>query len=67
LLKNFKPSTLTDPQQLPAGSYDLKVVKAGDGATAMRSSKRTTSRFQEERTSPLRLISARLAGFAEPT
>ena len=32
LLKNFKPGTLTDPQQLPAGTYDLKVVKAGDGA-----------------------------------
>ncbi|HEY6687097.1 MAG TPA: DUF4397 domain-containing protein [Propionibacteriaceae bacterium] len=31
LLKNFKPGTLTDPQMLPAGSYDLKVVKAGDG------------------------------------
>jgi hypothetical protein len=31
LLKNFKPGTLTDPQLLPAGSYDLKVVKAGDG------------------------------------
>ena len=32
LLKNFKPGTLTDPQSLPAGTYDLKVVKAGDGA-----------------------------------
>jgi hypothetical protein len=32
LLKNFKPGTLTDPQMLPAGSYDLKVVKAGAGA-----------------------------------
>jgi hypothetical protein len=31
LLENFKPGTLTDPQMLPAGSYDLKVVKAGDG------------------------------------
>ena len=31
LLKNFKPGTLTDPQMLPAGSYDLKIVKAGDG------------------------------------
>jgi Domain of unknown function (DUF4397) len=30
-LKNFKPGTLTDPQMLPAGSYDLKVIKAGDG------------------------------------
>jgi Domain of unknown function (DUF4397) len=32
LLTDFKPGTLTDPQQLPAGTYDLKVVKAGDGA-----------------------------------
>jgi hypothetical protein len=32
LLKNFKPGTLTDPQPLPAGTYDLKVVQAGDGA-----------------------------------
>ncbi len=32
LLADFKPGTLTDPQQLPAGSYDLLVVKAGDGA-----------------------------------
>src|SRR5829696_1924182 len=32
LLKNFKPGTLTDPQMLPADTYDLKVVKAGDGA-----------------------------------
>ena len=32
LLKNFKPGTLTDPQKLPAGTYDLKVVAAGDGA-----------------------------------
>ena len=32
LLKDFKPGTLTDPQQLPAGTYDLKVVAAGDGA-----------------------------------
>ena len=32
LLKNFKPGTLTDPQSLPSGTYDLKVVKAGDGA-----------------------------------
>lgn len=31
LLKNFKPGTLTDPQMLPAGNYDLKVVQAGDG------------------------------------
>ena len=32
LLTDFEPGTLTDPQSLPAGSYDLKVVKAGDGA-----------------------------------
>jgi hypothetical protein len=32
LLKNFKPGTLTDPQKLPAGSYDLKVTAAGAGA-----------------------------------
>lgn len=32
LLTNFKPGTLTDPQRLPAGTYDLKVVAAGDGA-----------------------------------
>jgi Domain of unknown function (DUF4397) len=31
LLENFEPGTLTDPQMLPSGSYDLKVVKAGDG------------------------------------
>jgi hypothetical protein len=31
LLENFEPGTLTDPQMLPGGSYDLKVVKAGDG------------------------------------
>ncbi|HJV15383.1 MAG TPA: DUF4397 domain-containing protein [Propionibacteriaceae bacterium] len=31
LLEDFEPGTLTDPQQLPAGSYDLRVVKAGDG------------------------------------
>jgi Domain of unknown function (DUF4397) len=31
LLEDFEPGTLTDPQMLPAGSYDLKVVKAGDG------------------------------------
>jgi hypothetical protein len=24
LLRNFKPGTLTDPQMLPAGSYDLE-------------------------------------------
>ena len=32
LLTDFKPGTLTDPQKLPAGTYDLKVVAAGDGA-----------------------------------
>ncbi|MGI8458143.1 MAG: DUF4397 domain-containing protein [Propionibacteriaceae bacterium] len=32
LLTDFKPGTLTDPQMLPAATYDLKVVKAGDGA-----------------------------------
>lgn len=32
LLSDFTPGTLTDPQKLPAGTYDLKVVKAGDGA-----------------------------------
>src|SRR5919112_1088645 len=32
LLKNFKPGRLTDPQSLPPDTYDLKVVKAGDGA-----------------------------------
>ncbi|MFJ5774419.1 DUF4397 domain-containing protein [Streptomyces sp. NPDC093094] len=29
LLPDFKPGTLTEPQPLPAGSYDLKVFKAG--------------------------------------
>ncbi len=32
LLTDFKPGTLTDPQMLPAATYDLKVVAAGDGA-----------------------------------
>ncbi|MHA6511061.1 DUF4397 domain-containing protein [Tessaracoccus sp. Z1128] len=32
LLTNFAPGTLTDPQMLPAGEYDLKVVAAGAGA-----------------------------------
>jgi hypothetical protein len=31
LLKNFKPGTLTDPQSLPSGLYDLKVTAAGAG------------------------------------
>lgn len=29
LIPDFKPGTLTDPQSLPAGSYDLKVFEAG--------------------------------------
>jgi hypothetical protein len=32
LLTDFKPGTLTDPTQLPAGTYDLKVTKAGAAA-----------------------------------
>lgn len=32
LLTNFAPGTLTDPVQLAAGSYDLKVTAAGAGA-----------------------------------
>ncbi|RKT79015.1 uncharacterized protein DUF4397 [Terracoccus luteus] len=32
LLTDFKPGTLTDPVMLAEGSYDLKVVAAGDGA-----------------------------------
>ncbi|GAA2491030.1 DUF4397 domain-containing protein [Terrabacter carboxydivorans] len=32
LLTNFKPGTLTDPLMIPAGTYDLKVTKAGAGA-----------------------------------
>ena len=39
VLKNFKPGTLTDPQSLPADTYDLKVVKAGDGADGDASSR----------------------------
>ncbi len=31
LLSDFKPGTLTEPQALEAGSYDLKVFKAGEG------------------------------------
>ncbi len=34
LITDFKPGTLTDPLTLPAGTYDLKVVKAGDPADA---------------------------------
>jgi hypothetical protein len=33
LLSKFKPGTLTDPQMLPASTYDLKVVKTGAGAS----------------------------------
>ena len=32
LLSKFKPGTLTDPQMLPASTYDLKVVQTGAGA-----------------------------------
>ena len=32
LLTNFTPGTLTDPLELPEGSYDLKVVAPGAGA-----------------------------------
>ncbi|MFF7250280.1 DUF4397 domain-containing protein [Embleya sp. NPDC008237] len=31
LLPDFKPGTLTDPQQLPAGSYEVKVFKDNEG------------------------------------
>jgi hypothetical protein len=31
LLSNFKPGTLTDPQMLPAGSYDITIFAAGKG------------------------------------
>ena len=34
LLTDFEPGTLTDPTQLPAGTYDLKVTEAGAGADA---------------------------------
>ncbi|HEY6743667.1 MAG TPA: DUF4397 domain-containing protein [Lapillicoccus sp.] len=34
LLPNFQPGTLTDPQSLPAGSYDLKLTAAGSGCDA---------------------------------
>ena len=34
LLTNFQPGTLTDPQSLPAGSYDLKITAANSGVTA---------------------------------
>lgn len=32
LLEDFEPGTITDPMPLPAGTYDLKVTAAGDGA-----------------------------------
>ncbi len=32
LLTDFEPGTLSDATDIPAGSYDLKVVAAGDGA-----------------------------------
>ncbi|WP_436776473.1 DUF4397 domain-containing protein [Yinghuangia sp. YIM S09857] len=31
LLPDFQPGTLTDPQPLPAGSYDIKVFKDNEG------------------------------------
>jgi hypothetical protein len=31
LLSDFKPGTVTDPQKLPAGTYDLAVFAAGKG------------------------------------
>ena len=34
LLPNFQPGTLTDPQNLPAGSYDLKLTAANSGCDA---------------------------------
>jgi hypothetical protein len=34
LLTNFQPGTLTDPQNLPAGSYDLKLTAANSGCGA---------------------------------
>ncbi len=39
LLTNFKPGTLTNPLMIPAGTYDLKVTKAGAGAGGARSSR----------------------------
>lgn len=32
LLTDFEPGTVTDPTELPAGTYDLKVTEAGAGA-----------------------------------
>jgi Domain of unknown function (DUF4397) len=34
LLSNFQPGTLTDPQNLPAASYDLKLTAANSGCGA---------------------------------
>ncbi len=34
LLPNFQPGTLTDPQNLPAGTYDLKLTAANSGCGA---------------------------------
>jgi hypothetical protein len=34
LLTNFQPGTLTDPQNLPSGSYDLKLTAANSGCDA---------------------------------
>ncbi|MFE4601909.1 DUF4397 domain-containing protein [Kitasatospora indigofera] len=31
LLPDFQPGTLTEPLKLPAGSYDIKIFKAGEG------------------------------------
>jgi hypothetical protein len=41
LLTDFQPGTLTEPQSLPAGSYDLKLTAAnsGCGATAVLEAK----------------------------
>lgn len=42
LLPDFKPGTLTEPQKLPAGSYDLKVFEAGaDPRTATPAIRKT--------------------------
>ncbi|MFI7061325.1 DUF4397 domain-containing protein [Kribbella sp. NPDC050124] len=36
LLSGFKPGSLTDPLQLPAGDYDLKVTAAGKSAALIQ-------------------------------
>ena len=43
LLDNFQPGTLTDPLQLPAGSYDLAIfpADAADGVGRRRCSRPT--------------------------